>query len=428
MSSKERHGKAHFKSAYKPYVPTKPLEFANSLWASDGSGIVPYRYQDQYGKWRTMKVYTMLVSDVASRYIAGYSISRRGQHCENYTMLRDAMSMALKNNGKTEVLDFISDNHGAYTSAESKAFLQLVCRKFRNIEVGNSQGNYAETMFRLFKRKFKSYFNLPETSWDARSLDSMANPDYYDIMDLPTYSEAIKLLETAISEWNNTPLSNELTPAEWFKIKNTDAKEYTDRHYRMITGEVSKTDLSYQRSIMILERAAVKYKFDIPTDTASVGLIAHHMGYKSALPVTVYWDSEGADIYTNDGVYVFSCDRARLASKSTSEATHDSLAAWGYNQRKAEAVEQMVDRYVDDVKAAKSVLNRSYAFNIADGNTKENYNQQMEDLSAAEWEQAKGKREAKEAAAQRREAKKVAKEVVLKQQKYIDSKFDKLNI
>lgn len=427
LSAKERHGKSHFKSTYLPYVPTKPLECANSLWASDGSGVVPYRYQDQYGKWRTMKIYTMLVSDVASRYIAGYATSRKGQHYEDYRMLRSAMNMALKDNGKTEVLDFISDNHGAYTGAESKAFLQLVCRKFRNIEVGNSQGNYAETMFRLFKRRFKSYFNLPETSWDARGLDSLANPDYYDIMDLPTYNEAIKILETAISEWNNTPLSNELTPAEWFKIKNKDAQEYTDRHYRLITGEVSKLDLSYQRFIMIVERAEVKYKFDLPSDAASVGMLAHHMGYKSSLPVTAYWDMDGADIYTNDGVYIFSAGKARLAAKSTSEATHESLAAWGYNQRKAEQVENLVDSFVNDVVQAKSVLNRSYEFNIADGFTKEDYNQQMEDVSTAKWEQSKGKREASAAKAQRSKEKKAIKEVAIQQQKYIDKKFDKVD-
>ncbi len=56
-------------------------------------------------------------------------------------MLRSAMTMALRNNGRTEVMDFISDNHGAYTSDESKEYLQLVCRNFRTIKPGNSQAN-----------------------------------------------------------------------------------------------------------------------------------------------------------------------------------------------------------------------------------------------------------------------------------------------
>ena len=90
LSAKERHGKKHFKDTYRPYVPARPLEFANSLWASDGSGVVPYRYQDQYGKWRMMKIYVMLISDVGSRYIAGYAVSRKGLHLEDGTMLRQA--------------------------------------------------------------------------------------------------------------------------------------------------------------------------------------------------------------------------------------------------------------------------------------------------------------------------------------------------
>ena len=216
LTAKERHGKKHFRNTYRPYVPARPLEFANSLWASDGSGVVPYRYQDQYGRWRMMKLYVMLISDVASRCIIGYAVSWKSQHIEDVRMLRSAMTMALRNNGRTEVMDFISDNHGAYTSDESKEYLQLVCRNFRTIKPGNSQANPAELTFKLFKRRFKTYFNLPETSWNAHSLESVANPDYYDVMTLPTYSESITKLNTAVSDWNNTRMSNGLTPVEWF--------------------------------------------------------------------------------------------------------------------------------------------------------------------------------------------------------------------
>ena len=206
LSAAERHGKVYAKNAFRPYVPSESLEYANSLWVSDGSGVVPYRYQDQYGKWRMMKMYTMLITDVGSRYMVGYSVSRKGEHVEDFRMLRDAMRMALLDNGKTEVMDFLSDNHGAYTGAESQAFLSLACAHHRTIAPHDSQANPAECIFRLFKRHFKSYFNLPETSWNARSLESMANPDYYDIMALPTFGEAQELLGNAIREWNTTQL------------------------------------------------------------------------------------------------------------------------------------------------------------------------------------------------------------------------------
>ncbi len=412
-SAKERHGAAYFKAMFKTYVPARRLEYANSLWASDGSGIVPYRYQDQYGKWRMMKVYVMMVSDVASKYIAGWEVSRKGQHVEDYRMLRSAMGKALRDNGMTEVVDFISDNHGAYTSAESKEFLQFACRKYRTIEVGNSQANPAETIFRLFKRRFKRYFKLPETSWSAKGLESMANPDYYAIMDLPTYPEAIGMLETAIQEWNNTPMANGVTPAEWFhENKNPDAQQYDERQYRMITGEVSKVDISYMRGFIDLWRSGVKHQFEIPDVADVVALIAEHMGYHSSVPVQVYWDDEAADIYTREGVYMFSCARALRASKSDSEADHDSLAALGHNRSRAEAMEQMVDDWVQDVENAKKVLSPQYGFNVnPDGTAKEDYNGMREEISNAEYNKALAKAQAKEEKARQREEKKEAQSI-----------------
>lgn len=411
LSAKERHGKKHFKDTYRPYVPARPLEFANSLWASDGSGVVPYRYQDQYGGWRMMKIYVMLISDVGSRYIAGYAVSRKGMHLEDGTMLREAMRMALVDNGKTEVLDFISDNHGAYTGEASKAYLQRVCRNFRTIAPGNSQANPAETMFRLFKRRFKSYFNLPETSWGARSLESMANPDYYDIMALPTYAEAIGKLTTAIHEWNNTRLANDLTPAEWFRTrKNSRAGEYTDRQYRRITGEMSKRDLSCLRSILTLERSGREYKFDIPMDAETVALIARHMGYASSFKAHVYWNEEGADVYTTDEVYMFTCAPAPLASKSMTEATPDSLRALAYYDRKGAAFEAMADSFVVDVETAKAVMVRGYDFNVRESGTKEDYNDLRERIGAAEYERGRAKQEAKERRAARRQQERARQE------------------
>jgi len=84
-------------------------------------------------------------------------------------------------------------------------------------------------------------------------------------MALPTYTEAIEKLTVAIREWNNTRLENELTPSEWFHtLKNDRAGQYTDRQYRRITGEMSKRDLSYLRSILTLERDGKEYKFGHP--------------------------------------------------------------------------------------------------------------------------------------------------------------------
>lgn len=413
LTAKERHGKKHFRNTYRPYVPARPLEFANSLWASDGSGVVPYRYQDQYGRWRMMKLYVMLISDVASRCIIGYAVSWKSQHIEDVRMLRSAMTMALRNNGRTEVMDFISDNHGAYTSDESKEYLQLVCRNFRTIKPGNSQANPAELTFKLFKRRFKTYFNLPETSWNAHSLESVANPDYYDVMTLPTYSESITKLNTAVSDWNNTRMSNGLTPVEWFaQWKNPQAESYDDRHWRLITGNVSRQDLSYQRSIMTIEKNGEKYRFDVPTDTDSIALIAKHMGYNPDVPVTAYWNEEGADLYTMDGKYILSCPAASLASKSMSEADGKTLSALRHHSDKGEQVEAMADDFVSDVKYAKDVMCRNYDFNIQGIGTKETYNGMMEGVTEAEFNKELAKAQKKETRKKDKEQARAEKEIM----------------
>ena len=410
LSAGERHGKAYAKNAFRPYVPSQPLECANSLWVSDGSGVVPYRYQDQYGKWRMMKMYTMLITDVGSRYMVGYSVSRKGQHVEDFRMLRDAMRMALLDNGKTEVMDFLSDNHGAYTGAESQAYLSLACARHRTIAPHDSQANPAECIFRLFKRHFKSYFNLPETSWNAKSLESMANPDYYDIMSLPTFSEAQELLDNAIREWNTSRLKCGMSPEQWFReFKNPAAGQYDARRYRMVTGEVSKRDISYARSILEVERQGVKYKYDIPNDAATVALIAQHMGYSPKLEVTAYWDAAGADLYTPGGVYMFTCAPAPLASKTYAEATPEGLRALGHHIQKGETYDAITEEFVEDVEAAKAVMVRGYDFNLHDSNTKEDYNAMREHIQAAEYNKAQAQRDARERKAAERQERQAAK-------------------
>lgn len=410
LSAGERHGKAYAKNAFRPYVPSQPLECANSLWVSDGSGVVPYRYQDQHGKWRMMKMYTMLITDVGSRYMVGYSVSRKGQHVEDFRMLRDAMRMALLDNGKTEVMDFLSDNHGAYTGAESQAYLSLACARHRTVAPHDSQANPAECIFRLFKRHFKSYFNLPETSWNAKSLESMANPDYYDIMALPTFSEAQELLDNAIREWNTSRLKCGMSPEQWFReFKNPAAGQYDERRYRMVTGEVSKRDISYARSILEVERQGVKYKYDIPNDAATVALIAQHMGYSPKLEVTAYWDAAGADLYTPGGVYMFTCAPAPLASKTYAEATPEGLRALGHHIQKGETYDAITEEFVEDVIRAKAMLSPNYDFNLHDSNTKEDYNAMREHIQAAEYNKAQAQRDARERKAAERQERKAAK-------------------
>ncbi len=380
LSAKERHGSKYYDSAYRPYVPAKPLEYANSLWASDGSGVVPYKVLNSRGQWTVRKVYVMMISDVASRFIAGWAASKEKEHAETGEMLRIAMRMALKRNGRTEVMDFVSDNHGAYTSRDSEDFLRDVCRNYRTIQAGNSKANPAELMFRLFKRKNKRYFRLAETSWDAKGLDSVANPDYYKIEELPTYEEAITKLQRAIDQWNTTPMSNDMTPEAWFDtLKNSSAGQYDDRLYRRITGYRSRQDIGPKRAIMTCRHAGDTLQFEIPTDGDTVALIAKHMGLTAGVEVEVCWDDLGADVYTLGGRYMFNCTRAQLSSKSISEASDASMAAMGHNLARGNRMDEMVDTYTREIASARDTYVGRYEFNAHSGTgTKEDYNEMRE--------------------------------------------------
>ena len=107
-------------------------------------------------------------------------------------MVREAVLMGLRDCGKREIMEFISDNHGAFTGEKSKEFLAQVCRKTRTIEPHNSQANYAETQFRLFKKTIRSEFNWLGSSWDSKDIENTANDEYLNAETFPSYREVIE--------------------------------------------------------------------------------------------------------------------------------------------------------------------------------------------------------------------------------------------
>lgn len=59
------------------YLRYKPVH-SNSLWCADGSGTIGYKYIDKDGDLRSMRLYVMLVSDVATGKIVGWCPSGPG--------------------------------------------------------------------------------------------------------------------------------------------------------------------------------------------------------------------------------------------------------------------------------------------------------------------------------------------------------------
>lgn len=136
------------------------------------------------------------------------------------------------------------------------------------------------------------------------------------------------------------------------------------------------------------------------------------MGYNPDVPVTAYWNEEGADLYTMDGKYILSCPAASLASKSISEADGKTLSALRHHSDKGEQVEAMADDFVSDVKYAKDVMCRNYDFNIQGIGTKETYNGMMEGVTEAEFNKELAKAQKKETRKKDKEQARAEKEIM----------------
>lgn len=358
-TTSERHGTSFFNKVCLPYISGDKPVHSNSLWCADGSGTIGYKYIDKDGDLRSMRLYVMLISDVATGKIVGWCPSAPGFHSESPYMMKQAMLMALQGCNKHEVMELVSDNHGAFTSDESKAFLGLVCRHYRTIEAGNSQSNYAETQFRLFKKRFRRMTNWMGSSWDAKSIESQNNEDYTNIEDFPTYEEAVAQLDAKINEWNEGKTHVGLTRSEMYAENlHPECKLIDERIWRKLTGRYSSKEITRQRGTIQLERKGMIYKFDIPDFEVLGELVREYLGYASLVQTDIYWDDDCADVYTKDGRYMFSCYPTPKAAIAHAEATDESMAAIGKGMiRKAKVLKKVNDFTEEVVTVAEAIYN-----------------------------------------------------------------------
>lgn len=347
MTAAARHGIEYYKKMISTYVPSRKLEFANSLWCGDASGTISYRYYGRDGKCKMRKLYTILISDVATGYIVGHTVGKAKVSSENFHTMREAVANAVSNplNEKRQVLEFLSDNHGAYTGAEAKEYLRSVAKKVRTIEAHNSQANPAERMFRVFKQSLRGLYNLYETSFGAKNIENVANEDYFTVEMLPTFDEAVKQLAVIIENFNSRVLPDGTTPKERFiHLKNPQCGVYREQSYRMITQKGHAVDLTRSRGILEVMSDGDKVRYELPVDVQTKALIAKYTKYKTEIAVTLYADGERADIYDEDGNYIMTVDRVREACISTSEAkTEERIALKHHEKRKQQQLDDVVD-------------------------------------------------------------------------------------
>lgn len=379
-AARQRHGVDYWRKSFLTYVPSKKLQYAHSLFAADGSGTINYKYADSKGKMRTMKLYVMLISDVMSRRIVGWSVAPKGQHSEDYEMLEKALKMAIENCEYQTMFEFISDNHSAFTSKESKELLTMVFNKVRNIESGNSQANPAETEFRLFKHSLKGLPNFGTSSWNV-GIEGQSNPDYFNLEDLPSYEDAVLQFYEIVKKWNSTKMRDGISPNERFENKNPKCTEIDGRIIRRIYGNHTAVDVSYMRGFVKVSKTRgyeyrEDYLFEIPDywDTG-VEEISKALGYKKHAKVRVVWTEEMADLYTLDFKFIMSCPPAEMSSQAYIESDDMSNEALGHHLKTKKKAVEVVDDFEKMVNESMEAL--PYTHQVALGGTKESYNEAM---------------------------------------------------
>lgn len=390
-TAKARHGKDYYKKHFLTYVPSKKLQYSHSLFAGDGSGTISYKYYKKNAKGgkdiSTMKLYVILITDIASRKIVGWAPAPKGQHKESPEMLEQALKMAIDSCDRMTMFEFISDNHGAFTAAESKDLLSLVFNKVRTIEVGNSQANPAETEFRLFKKSLKRELNFISSSWNS-GIEGQSNPDHFNIEDLPSYEDAVLQMYDIIERYNSQPLRDGTTPNQRFANRNPNCMPMDDRVLRLIFGNKTEVDTVYMRGFVKVSKTKgyelrEDYLFEIPdNENEGAELISKAIGYKKNGKLQVIWDEDAADIYTLSGKFVMTCPAAPLASAAyieTEETNKEALAHHTSRKRKQENKADEFEQMLLDIQDSLP-----YVYEMKAGGSKETYNAKMEEVTKPE--------------------------------------------
>ncbi len=381
LMSKERDGDKHFNDRYKPYVPAHLLTYANTMWAGDGSGTklaYSYMHTDRKTNKTVLKqatLYLVRITDVASRMIIGYAFGTS----ETPELVKQALKMAIKTANNVEALEFLSDNGSAFTVASTKSALNLIFKKVRNIKAGNSQENPAEMHVKMLTNMCRENNNWLYSGFHAHHINNNTNPDYFPKpSDLPSMEETHQQVLKAIEKHNNTPWGTEqLTPVERFANKNPLCKPLEPRILRYAFGHRTEADLSYTRGFVNVHQGSNHFKFEIPDYQTTIRLISERLGYQSNAKVMVCWDEAAADIYTPDGIYILTANRAELAAKSIFEATDMSDKALDKHLQRKKNMSQAADAMRDLVIESADVM--KYGHRLHRGRAiKDEYNEEIE--------------------------------------------------
>lgn len=362
-ASKERDGKHHFNTTYKTYVAAEQLKHSNSMWCADGSGW-KLAYRNGAG---AATLYALRIYDVASQAIIGWCVMNTpGESTEHF---RQALAMAFQTSEGYAPLDFLSDNGTAFTANDMPKRLGAMIPKVRTIAPGNSQENPAELFIKLTNKLGRKYSNWTESSFHAKSVKNVANPDRLATEKLPSMEEAYIQVMEIITEWNNKRGADGLTPLERFKAnRHPQSKVITPVQARYGYGNITTVDVAKGRGYVKISHKKSTRMYTIPDYEKNLERISKACGWVGNAEVEVRFDENAADLYTLSGEYILTCEATQKAHKSYAEATEDSADALGRLQKRKAAMDETADEMVDQVKESMSLIEaRRYEQRVAFG-------------------------------------------------------------
>ena len=232
-------------------------------------------------------------------------------------------------------------------------------------EPGNSQANYAETQFRLFKKTIRDEFNWLGSSWDSKDIENMANDEYLDAATFPSYREVIEQVGRKIEDWNNRIMRSGESRSELYAESiHPEAKEIDPHVWRHIAGNYTEQEITRQRGNIVITKGDRKYMFEIP-EVESVGeVIREYLGYAAKVKACMYWDEEECDLYTMDDRFMFTCFAARKASNSSAEETEQSVRNLGHHVWRQTAQVEAVTQYENEAKEVAGWIDEQLPYDV----------------------------------------------------------------
>lgn len=399
QTASARHGSKYADTVHMPYIRAKKLEYADSLWAIDGSGT-KLTYQDMSsGQLRVRTLYAFYVFDVASRKILGYHLSeKRGESWEE--LIRPALKMAYKTSGRTMPRELVCDN--ASGLSKNKDSLRLMTEKLRCIAPGNSQANMAETLIRLFIHSVADQLNFAGT-FNSKHIEYKGNAEGLDKNELMTQGGAEMQMAVMVERWNKAEGTDGRSPNQIYdEDKNEDTQQMSIHTYRELFGWRSTRTLSGTRGYITLTKNKEDYCYTLPQYPACMEQISKAVGSSGKPRIEVRFDKDGAGIYTLDGRHILDCEPTKEAHKSYAEATDDTRQALQTMKKTKEDAKTEINAHnASVVETAQSILQEEEPnpepleyniLTIGGGNVKDVTNRQQEEEMSEEMSEAEIRR------------------------------------